>query len=191
MPIHTREGYVFYEDQHYLKKVGTREFFTYSPELAQREDMVLYNPWHHDHRTIIVKAPGVDEVEHHRNRTKELTGMTREEIREVILKFNRTQRLLWSIDLLFKRSKLDSVEQFVPFKNDLIRIMGPGFTNEELNAAFDKYKSNPQSINYFIAKAATKVIDSESDNQEIISPSPTEVQNDLTPTSNIGSEQAG
>jgi hypothetical protein len=182
MPRRTRDGYVFYEDQHYLRKIGTHEFFPYSPELAAREDMQLYDPWAHKTQGFKAMPPGVGVVEYHGNKTKELTGYTREEIRAVLTSLNRTQRLLWCIDVLFRRSAFRDIEQFFIIRNDLIRIMGPGFTLEEAHSALKLYKTNPDHVEILIAEAATP----DPPTPEVTVT--TEVKNDLDPTLNFGGE---
>jgi len=153
MPKRTRDGYVFFEDHHYLQKIGTREFYIYSKELAARDDMVVYNPFASDNKEI-KKEPGVDEVEHRSNLTKEFTGYSREEIREITKEMNRSQRMLWAIDILFQKLPIHDLTQFAPSRVDIIKIIGPPVSGSDLIHAIETYKSNPTNLKALLADAA-------------------------------------
>jgi len=153
MPKKTQDGYVFYENQNYLRKIGTREFFIYSEALAKREDMMIYNPLASDDTKEIKKAPGVDDETHSSNLTKEFIGLTREEIRATVKEMNRPQRLLWAIDLLFQQLPIHDLTQFSPSRGDIMKIIGPPVSAADILHAVEKYKTNPTNIKALIAEA--------------------------------------
>jgi hypothetical protein len=154
MPKKTRDGYVFYEDHHYLQKVGTREFFIYTKELAARDDMVIYNPFATDHTKEIKMGPDDDHASLHSDKTKEFSGYSREEIRDITKEMNRTQRILWAIDILFQKLPIHDLTQFAPSRVDIMKIIGPPVSGSDLIHAVDKYKANPTNIKALIAEAA-------------------------------------
>ena len=154
MPKRTQDGYVFYEDHHYLRKIGTREFFIYSEALAKRDDMMIYNPFATDDTKEIKKAPGVDEIEHRSNLTKEFIGLTREEIREAVKEMNRPQRFLWAIDLLFQQLPIHDLVNFSPSRVDIMKIIGPPVSAADLLHSLAKYKTNPTNIKALLDEAA-------------------------------------
>ena len=150
----TQDGYVFHEDQNYLQKIGTREFYVYSKELAARDDMMLYNPFATDKTKEIKKDIGVDEVEHRSNIVKEFSGYSREEIREITKEMNRPQRILWAVDILFQKLPIHDLTKFSPSRVDIMKIIGPPVGGSDLVHAIEKYKSNPSNIKALIAEAA-------------------------------------
>ena len=170
--LKNRDGYVFYEDQHYLRKVGTQEFFPYCPELAKRDDMVRYSAFNHG--KAITKEPGVEEIDHRSMLIKKKYGLTREEIRDATKELNRTQRLLWAINLLFELSPVHDLGNFKPTNKDLIPIIGPIFLNQDVTKAIALFKTNPMHVDYLIREAA----DTES-------PKPEEQSDDPDPTTDL------
>jgi hypothetical protein len=156
MPKRNHDGYVFFEDQHYLQKIGTRQFFIYSSILAERPDMVRYDPFNSNHQQEIMKAPGVDPVEHHSNQTKEMIGLSRDEVREAVKDMNRKQKLLWAIDLIFQRMPIHDLTKLSPSRIEIMKIIGPPVSGEDLLHALEAYRANP-TIEYLLKEALKPV----------------------------------
>jgi len=157
MPKRNKEGYVFFEDQHYLQKIGTKEFFVYSPILAAREDMVLYDPFQKSTIQELKRPPGVDYDEHFSNQTKEFIGLSREDIREAVKDMNRHQRMLWAIDLLFQKMPIHDLTQLNPSRSEILKIIGPPVSGADILQAVEEYRQNPH-IDYLLKEAAAKPI---------------------------------
>jgi len=153
MPKRTRDGYVFYENQNYLQKIGTREFYIYTEALMSRGDMIHYNPFATDQTKEIKIGPGEDLASYRSDRTKELSGYSREEIRDIVKSMNRTQRMLWAIDILFQQLPIHDLINFSPSRVDILKIIGPPVTGSDILHALEQYKSNP-NIKALLAEAA-------------------------------------
>ena len=157
MPKHHKDGYVFFEDQHYLRKVGTEEYFIYSEILAAREDMVIYDPFATNRFREIQKAPGVDDAEHRSNLTKEFIGLSREEIREAVKDLNRQQRVYWALDLLYQQMPIHDLNTFHPSRIDIMKIIGPPLTGADLLHSLEVFKANP-NLEYLLRGVLTQTI---------------------------------
>lgn len=156
MPKRNHEGYVFFEGQNYLQKIGTKQYFVYNPTLAERSDMVLYDPFQTNPQQVLMKAPGVDDAEHCSNKTKEFIGLTREEIRETVKDMNRKQRMYWAIDLFFQQMPIHDLTQLHPSRIEIMKIIGPPVSGDDLLHALDDYRANPH-IDYLLKEALKPV----------------------------------
>lgn len=172
MSKRNRDGYVFHENQHYLRKVGTNQFFIYSAILAAREDMIRYDPFTTgDPNRPIQKAPGVDDAEHRSNLTKEFIGLSREEIREAVKDMNRQQRIYWSLNLLYQQMPIHDLTSFHPSRVDIMKVIGPPITGSDLLHSLEIFKANP-NIEYLLKQASVPATPAPVEQEESNEPDP-------------------
>ena len=140
----------------YIRKIGTKDIFPWTPGLASRPDMEEYDPFGHHEAARVIKYPELP------NRSPDpfvqsIVGLDREHIREGLSKCkNKLQKLFFCLLNLWEKSP-GLLEEFRPRYRDLSVQMGPIFTKEELAFALGVFKSNPNK-EYLMSEAVNEQI---------------------------------
>lgn len=154
-----KNGQVFHSDYQYVRKIGTDEVYIYTDALMARGDMQRYDPFASvGDGQYPRKDPKQDPAEHHKEKFKAEFGFDRDKVRADLKKYKvRAHKMFYALDLLFQLEPVHDLVNFKPLYSRVAKIIGPTFTQEDLDAGLAVFRQNP-NLQFLTSEAANDLI---------------------------------